>query len=140
YRHSVEDAAAGRPDARFEPVGWPGSPGSPGSVVSAVPRTRSSESWAAGQPVFAVTCTRTYRPDVSGTSTVTVLPDAGSNVYAWLAVRVVKLAPSVLACTLSVWCRASHPAGSVSTTSSTAAGEPRSTCAHCGNVEFVDSQ
>src|SRR5690606_204962 len=54
YVHSVDDAAAGRPAARSVP-----STGPSGSAASRVPRTSSSESCPAGQPVFAVIATRT---------------------------------------------------------------------------------
>nr|BFF20426.1 hypothetical protein GCM10025730_39470 [Promicromonospora thailandica] len=90
--------------------------------------------------MFAVTATRTYRAAVSGTSIVTVLPDAGSNRRWALAASVVKDDPSAPAWIESVCVRASHPAGSLSTTSSTVAPAPRSTWAHCGRLLLVDSQ
>ncbi|MNW54752.1 hypothetical protein D3C74_323690 [compost metagenome] len=139
--HSVEEPSTGLPWARSVPVG--GVPGPPGSVpppVPAVPRTSSSESCPAGQPVLAETLARTYRADVSGTSTVTVFPEAGSNVYAALALRVLYDEPSVLDWSVMVWVRAPQPAGSLSTRSSTVAADPRSTCAHWGNAPFADSQ
>ncbi len=56
--HSVDDASIGLFRARLAPAGGWGFPG-PGSVPPAVPRTSSSQSCPAGQPVFAVICTRT---------------------------------------------------------------------------------
>ena len=68
---------------------------------------------------------------------VTVLAAAGLNARAAEATTVVKPLPSALACTDSVWVRASQAAGSFSTTWSTARLVPRSTCAHWGSAPLL---
>lgn len=122
-----DDASIGLFSARLEPsAGFGPEPSSPW--------TSTWESCAAFQPVLAVTCTRMYRTCRAAKPTVTVLPDAGLNTRAAEADRVLKLLPSVLPWTASVWVRASQAAGSFSTTWSTSKRPPRSTLTHCGKV------
>ena len=117
-------------------------PGADGGWVSppAGPCTSNSDSCAAGQPVLALTFSRTNR-GLPVTSTVTVLALAGSKTYPAEGFRSLKLVPSVLPCTLKVSVRAPQfAAGSLSTSWATSVGAPRSACTHCGNWLFVLSQ
>lgn len=77
--------------------------------VPSAPCTSSSESWAACQPVLAVMWTRTKRAWAAGKPTVTVLPAPGLKEYVAEFLRVVKLVPSALPWTESVWFRLSQP-------------------------------
>src|SRR6266536_885454 len=105
------------------------------------PYTSNSEIWPAGQPVLAVMVSRTYRVLVPPTSMVTVLPVAGSKVYAAGATRSAKLEPLVLPCTASVSVRVPQPGtGTFRTTLVTLTEAPRSTWSHCGNALLALSQ
>lgn len=134
YVWVVEVASIGLLRARLVPVGG-GSTGPP-----LWPWTSTSESWAAFQPVLAVTWTRRYRTVAEARPMVTVFAAAGSKDRGWAAARVVKVPPSVLPSTATVWERASQPVGSLRTASSTRVPAPRSICTHCGNDPAGPSQ
>jgi hypothetical protein len=73
--------------------------------------TSNSDSCAAGQPVFAVNVSLTYRRVPAGRLMVTLFPDAGLNVYPVEPTIVPNDDPSVEPSTLSVWVRVCHAAG-----------------------------
>src|SRR5438034_290224 len=117
-------------------------PGAVGGCVSPAdgPYTSNSLICPAGQPVFAVMVSRTYRAVAAPKVTVTTLPAAGSNTYPVPVTMVARLVPSVLPWIDSVCVRTPHDGGSLSTSWSTAVAVPRSTWTHCGNALFVPSQ
>ena len=83
---------------------------------------------------------RTKRAEPLGTVRVTAFALVGSNVYAAAATSVENADPSVLPLIATVWLRAPHDGGSLSTTRPSAVAVPRSTCIHCGNALLALSQ
>ncbi len=135
YDCVVDDASIGLFRARLVPSTGGGSSGS-----SPVPYTSSSESWAAFQPVLALTWTRTYRTVVSAKVMFTVLAPVGLKALAEEAASVANDVPLVLPRTLRVSLRASQAVGSFRDASLMGTLLPRSTWTHCGNAPEGPSQ
>ena len=105
-------------------------------------KTWNSETWPAGQPVFAVKFSLRYRVVVLVKVIVTVFPVDGLKVYAAEPTMVLNVVPSVLPRTERVCVRVAQDVdgGRSRTMRATALLLPRSTWSHCGNVLFVLSQ
>lgn len=132
----MEDASTGLPRARSVPSAG----GCSGSPPPSAPYTSIADSWAAFQPVLAVTRTLRWRTSRPGKVSVTVLARSGSKRWAAEADSAVNDEPSVLPSTARVWVRASQAAGSFSTTSSTRTAPPRSTRTDWGKEPKGPSQ